>query len=680
MKPILKNSLRNKLLLSLFLICFIPTVLVGLLNFEYSRMEERNNIFAELNEINRSKSLQITEQLTDQIYRAQTLSEFSEVESFITAISELPQGLSEAETIAQTRQIAERSSGDLEGILGSSGFGAMILLSATNGTVLFGSADAPIRTAERVSSLGTDHLLYETWSSVKGREQTILHDAVLSETSGLQMAVGVPVYDRSGLFSHVLVLSLPIDRIGLITSIDFGRYRTRESYLIDSDLRVLTSPRFPVGRKQVGTIYDQPYIKAVFSQESTIEVVDSTEDGASVILASREIDLGEIQGAEAAFSWHIISQMDTTEMSAPSISRAKFTIFFLVAVVLIVLVIGFFIIKRAIEPLMHLTKEVNRLSEGYLDIHLPTDRTDEIGMLLKHTDFMVERITEVVKAIEETIAQTNSIGSTIAASVQQQSSIAVEQAGSITEISSTMDEFTSSFAQVSENVKSVSQMSENIYTYITESSQLIESMADKIRDINVDNDRDIANIMELKQRSKDVAKVMEIINGISDQTKIIAFNAALEASSAGEAGKRFGVVAAEIRKLTESVIDSTSQIDKIISEIQNLADQMVLASEKTTKNIQKGLEYSSSSVENIEFMVESIRTTKEASQQITLSVQQQQTAAGQIQTGLQELSTGAQQNSEAIGALNETGNEFKRIGRQLTLLIKRFKFTSTDVK
>ncbi|MCF7934421.1 MAG: methyl-accepting chemotaxis protein, partial [Spirochaetia bacterium] len=639
MKSLLKNSLRNKLLFSLFLICFVPTALVGLLNFEYSRLEERTNIFSELNEINRSKSLQITEHLTDQIYRAQALAEFSEVESFITAVSELPQGLSAEETIAQTRQIAERSRRDLERILGSSGFNAMVLLSATNGTVLFGSADAPIKTGERISALGTDHMLYETWSSVKGREQTILHDAVLSENSGLSLAVGVPVYDRMGLFSQILVLSLPMEQIELITAIEFGRYASRESYLIDSDSRVLTSPRFPAGAKRIGSIYDADYMSGALAEETSIEVIDSTEDGKPVILAAQEIDLSVIKGAEAAFTWHIITQMDRAEMSAPAVARAGFTILFLITVVLIVLVIGFFLIRRAIEPLMHLTGEVNRLSEGYLDIHLPTDRTDEIGMLLKHTDFMVERITEVVKAIEETIAQTNSIGSTIAASVQQQSSIAVEQAGSITEISSTMDEFTSSFAQVSENVKSVSQMSENIYTYITESSQLIESMADKIRDINVDNDRDIANIMELKQRSKDVAKVMEIINGISDQTKIIAFNAALEASSAGEAGKRFGVVAAEIRKLTESVIDSTSQIDKIISEIQNLADQMVLASEKTTKNIQKGLEYSSSSVENIEFMVESIRTTKEASQQITLSVQQQQTAAGQIQTGLQELST-----------------------------------------
>jgi len=236
-----------------------------------------------------------------------------------------------------------------------------------------------------------------------------------------------------------------------------------------------------------------------------------------------------------------------------------------------------------------------------------------------------------------------------------------------------MDEFTSSFTQVSENVNAVSEMTDKIFTYTTESSNLIDAVAEKIRDINVDNERNIANIMNLKKRSKDIAKVMEIINNISDQTKIIAFNAALEASSAGEAGKRFGVVAAEIRKLTESVIASTASIDTIITEIQDLADQMVVASEKTTKNIQKGLSFSGESVGNVDFIVSSIKASNEATKQIVLSVQQQQTAVTQIQAGLKELSIGAQQNSEAIQALNETGSEFKQVGRQLSLLIKRFK-------
>ena len=73
---------------------------------------------------------------------------------------------------------------------------------------------------------------------------------------------------------------------------------------------------------------------------------------------------------------------------------------------------------------------------------------------------------------------------------------------------------------------------------------------------------------------------MEIINTVGDQTKLIAFNAALEASSAGEAGKRFSVVASEIRRLADSVTDSTSEIESKISEIQDSISRLVITSEK----------------------------------------------------------------------------------------------------
>ncbi|NCC65927.1 MAG: methyl-accepting chemotaxis protein, partial [Spirochaetia bacterium] len=226
---------------------------------------------------------------------------------------------------------------------------------------------------------------------------------------------------------------------------------------------------------------------------------------------------------------------------------------------------------------------------------------------------------------------------------------------------------------VSQSVEEVSKLTNEIYQKIAESANLIDSVAQKMRDINADNNRDIDYITQLKTKSKDISKIMEIINKISDQTKIISFNAALEASSAGEAGKRFAVVAAEIRKLTEDVIHSTADIDNLVSEIQSLSDKMVLASEKTTKNIHHGLEAGDDSVENIEAIVGSIKRSNEATKQIVLAVQQQQTAALQIQSGLKELSEGARQNSEAIQAISESDTEYRSVTDNLTTIIAEFK-------
>ena len=97
-------------------------------------------------------------------------------------------------------------------------------------------------------------------------------------------------------------------------------------------------------------------------------------------------------------------------------------------------------------------------------------------------------------------------------------------------------------------------------------------------------------ILALGERSQQIGQVLSIINNIADQTKILALNAAIEAARAGEAGKGFSVVAIEIRKLAESVVDSTGEISTIMTEIQSAANDLVLSTEQELKQVQEGVE------------------------------------------------------------------------------------------
>ncbi len=111
--------------------------------------------------------------------------------------------------------------------------------------------------------------------------------------------------------------------------------------------------------------------------------------------------------------------------------------------------------------------------------------------------------------------------------------------------------------------------------------------------IRHDNQHSLKEIVDLGGKSKEISKIMEIIDTVADQTKLIAFNAALEASSAGEAGKRFGVVAAEIRRLADSVTESTGEIAKKVGEIQESIGRLVITSEKGALGIEQGMDDSS---------------------------------------------------------------------------------------
>jgi methyl-accepting chemotaxis protein len=166
---------------------------------------------------------------------------------------------------------------------------------------------------------------------------------------------------------------------------------------------------------------------------------------------------------------------------------------------------------------------------------------------------------------------------------------------------------------------------------------------------------------------------MEIINTIADQTKLIAFNAALEASSAGEAGKRFGVVAVEVRRLADSVRESVGEIESKITEIQVAINHLVIASEKSSKVIHEGLQSSQDISAMIMEVVDAALSTQKEAAQISLSTQQQKTASNQVVTVLREIASGVGQTSDSIRQISAICQEMTRLSDTLKDKVGKFR-------
>ena len=161
---------------------------------------------------------------------------------------------------------------------------------------------------------------------------------------------------------------------------------------------------------------------------------------------------------------------------------------------------------------------------------------------------------------------------------------------------------------------------------------------------------------------------MEIIDDIADQTKMIAFNAALEASSAGAYGDRFGVVAGEIRRLAENVTVSTREIQTKIQEIQKATKRLVNASSSGASTIEEGAKLANNTLEELSKLVEGAKTNFEAANKISVSTQQQQTATGQalaslreIEKGLRESSNSLKQTAGVTTGLTDSYSELKKL-------------------
>lgn len=284
------------------------------------------------------------------------------------------------------------------------------------------------------------------------------------------------------------------------------------------------------------------------------------------------------------------------------------------------------------------------------------------------------KLQAILGQVSEAIQDVHLSASDISVAIQEQAAVSSEQSASVSEITSTMEELSASSFQIAEHSGSVVDIATRTWEDTKKGATAIETVIMKMADINNDNQHSIDEILELGKKSKEITKIMEIINTIADQTKLIAFNAALEAAGAGEAGKRFGVVAVEIRRLADSVMESTGEIEGKISEIQESINRLVIASEKGSKGIQEGMEYSNSTASLLIDIVDAAHATTEAAKQISLSTQQQKTAGDQVVIALREIVAGTGQTTEAIEKISLISGGMERLSDELKGLTDQFKF------
>ncbi len=261
----------------------------------------------------------------------------------------------------------------------------------------------------------------------------------------------------------------------------------------------------------------------------------------------------------------------------------------------------------------------------------------------------------------------------IALTMDQQSGFSTQLSSSVIEISATMEEFSSTASQIAQHSQSVVERADRTLEDTKVGAAEVENLSFKVNDLSHNIQENLSEIVELGKKSKEINKVMEIINNIANQTKLIAFNAALEAASAGEAGKRFGVVAVEIRRLADSVVESTSEIEGKITEILDSVNRLVMSSEKSFQLIQEGQEYASHTVAMLIESVDGVEETAGAARQISLSTQQQQIASSQVVLALKDIEQGVRFATDSINQTNGATDELMQLSEQLRKLVMTFK-------
>lgn len=286
---------------------------------------------------------------------------------------------------------------------------------------------------------------------------------------------------------------------------------------------------------------------------------------------------------------------------------------------------------------------------------------DELGELSHYVNHVLRRFRTMLEEIKAAVSKL-SLSSESLTNVSQHSSAASnQQAAAVSEIVSTMEDSDRLSKTIGDKAGEVLERSVNMTDLIREGSSTIKEYLQTSESVKEANSSTIEFVQTLNDDIKAIWEVVTIINGIAEQVKIIAFNAELEASAAGEAGKNFEIVASEIRRLADNTVSSTAEIRNKITLIEKSAKGLLTASHDATNLIEEGWEISKKSDLIFDNIQDSSASAKESAESIEKNIRMQIQGFEQILNAMKQISEGASGFTESTAISQETALDLQKL-------------------
>lgn len=281
--------------------------------------------------------------------------------------------------------------------------------------------------------------------------------------------------------------------------------------------------------------------------------------------------------------------------------------------------------------------------------------------LLRFNETLIEKnIQQVEVGNELSVA-----ASELLAASHHQASGATEQASAVSQISTTMEELGATARQIAVAAEQVAEAAgqtlENLsdgQAAVDASIQAMERIRGRMRDIS-------ERVLSLGESSQQIGEIIDLINDLSDETHLLALNAAIEAAGAGEHGRRFAVVAAEVKSLANRALAAAKEVKGVIAEVQKATNAAVLASEEGGKEVERGVELANRAGLVMDQIVMAAERTAQSASEISLATAQQQSASEQVVETMREVADVARQSATGARQMSDSAQMLTSIAERL---------------
>ncbi len=394
----------------------------------------------------------------------------------------------------------------------------------------------------------------------------------------------------------------------------------------------------------------------------------------AVILKMREIRRLPVEDA--------ITELGFLEDEVEQLFRASWKLRYMQTLPLILLlVVAMNPIVFALElrkSLDDILEGASRASSGDLRALIPITRIDEIGNLISTFNNMIQSLNSMVKNIRSMSATIETLSDKIKKTIADNSTSIAEISTSVQQISASIEEFKRSVEDIHRQISDLNKKMSTAAKTVEGNRTLLNSLFRDVHLLTVGIQEIAEKVQNLSAKISKIGEVGNVIYKIADDTHLLSINASIEASVAGEHGKRFSIIASEIRKLAENAKEFAIQIERTIKEITEAASEAITTTEKSVADANKSLEKIDEAKEALNIIFNNVMESKTSVSVIDKSTGQQETSIRQLAEALGEVKKAIDLIRQSSSDLEASFNDFREKIEKLNNEVKKFKISGEE--
>jgi methyl-accepting chemotaxis protein len=349
-------------------------------------------------------------------------------------------------------------------------------------------------------------------------------------------------------------------------------------------------------------------------------------------------------------------------------------VFVYLGATLVGLFIAFFIGRAIAEPVTRMSQAAREVARGDVSLsEVDVASAGEVRMMAHSFNEMLGTLRGTVSELLARLGQLSSASRGLTGASADQEHVISQQAAYAQQIAATFEELSRTAEQISSSTEVVESSARRTHEAVAEAMAVVAQVVAGINDIRMEAKGVADAIVGLNQDLQQVSKIAQVINQVAERSDLLALNAALEGTKAGEVGRGFSLVAAEMRKLAENVSASARDIARIVEKVQDSGNEAATKARVGMATSDRGVEVAEQASAVFQRIVELARGTSEAARQITIATRQQRQSSEQAVQGARNVAELVKQGVDATGRTTRIAQDLQNVADSLTVLTSKFK-------